>query len=218
MNTGGSWSKVIRAHPDGFVFIANWHSNDLSIIDISDIQKPQVIQVLPCGISPRGMAFSKSGNVGLVCGFYSRNVIEIRRNQLGLFEVSFIGDPFDYPHFSGNMRDIVISANEEYAYVSNLGRNLIHYYHIPTRKIKESVLVGQHPNTIVFSDSSKNKLLVSCRESNTVCLVNINTRKVEGHCGNTVMKSTGLSSLPGGFLVTDFEQSYLEMYKKNNKI
>jgi len=213
VNTGGSWSKVVKAHPSGLIFVSNWRSNNLSIIDVSDPLHPKVIQLLPCGISPRGIAFTKSGELGLVAGFYSRNIIEIRQKNSKLFEVSFIGNPYDYPNYSGCMRDIVIDSNNEYAYISNLGRNLIHIYHIPTRNIIDSILVGRHPNSITFFDSSKKKLLVSCRASNAVCLLDIDNRKVEG-CGEpNIKKSTGLSAFPGGFLVTSFAENFLELYK-----
>ncbi len=212
IDTGGSWSKVIRVHPRNLVFVSNWRSNNLSIIDINDPSQPQVIQILPCGISPRGMAFSKTGELGLVAGFYSRNIIEICSKTSRQFEVSFIGDPYDFPNYSGCMRDIIIDRNDEYAYLTNLGRSLIHVYHISRRKIVDSILVGKYPNSIVFFDSSEKNLLVSCRESNTVCLVDIDTRIVEGCTEPIIKKSTGLTTTPGGFLVTNFADNYLELY------
>lgn len=215
VNTGGSWSKVIKAHPSGLIFVSNWRSNNLSIIDIFDPLRPKVIQLLPCGISPRGIAFTKFGELGLVTGFYSRNIIEIRQKNPKLFEVSFIGNPYDFPNYSGSMRDVIIDpANNEYAYISNLGRNLIHIYHIPTRNIIDSILVGEHPNSIAFFDSfKKKKMIISCRESNAVCLLDVDTRKVEGCTEPKIKKSTGLHSFPGGFLVTHFAENLLELYK-----
>lgn len=213
ISTGGNWSKVIKIHPSGLIFVSNWRSDNLSIIDISDLLQPKIIQLLPCGISPRGIAFIKSGEKGLVAAFYSRNIIEICQKSSKSFEVSFIGNPYDFPNFSGCMRDIVIDSRDQFAYISNLRRNLIHIYYISNRNIINSILVGKHPNSISFFDSAEKKLLVSCRESNTVCLLDINTRKVEGCTESEIKKPTGLSIYPGGFLVTSFEESLLELYK-----
>lgn len=213
ISTGGNWSKVIKIHPSGLVFVSNWRSDNLSIIDVSDSFHPKVVQLLSCGISPRGMAFTKSGKLGLVACFYSRNIIEIYQKSSKIFEISFIGDPYDFPNFSGCMRDIIIEPGDKYAYISNLGRNLIHIYHIPSRNVIDSILMGRHPNSIRFFDSAEKKLLISCRESNAVCLLDINTRKVEGCTESEIKKPTGLSIYPRGFLVTSFEKSLLELYK-----
>jgi len=216
VNTGGNWSKVIRMHPSGLTFVSNWRSNNLSIIDISDPSRPELVQLLACGISPRGMCFTKSGRLGLVVGFYSRNIIEISQKSSKSFEISFIGDPYDFPKFSGSMRDIIIDSDDQFAYISNLGRNLIHIYHIPSRSIIDSILVGERPNSIKFFDSTEKNLLVSCRESNAVCLLDIKSRKVEGCTEPEIKKSTGLSNYPGGFLVTSFKEALLSIYKTNN--
>ena len=213
ISTGGNWSKFIEIHPSGLIFVSNWRSNNLSIIDISDILHPKVIQLLPCGISPRGIAFIKSGELGLVAGFYSQNIIEIRQKSLKLFEVSFIGDPYNYPNYSGSMRDVVIDSSNKFAYISNLKSNLLHIYHIPNRNIVKSLLMGKYPNSIRFFNSFQTKLLVSCRESNTVCLLDIETCEVEGCSELNTKKSTGLSIYPDGFLVTSFKENLLELHK-----
>ncbi|MCL5970048.1 MAG: YncE family protein [Patescibacteria group bacterium] len=212
VNTRGSWSKVIKIHPEGFAFISNWHSNDISILDISDVQNPRIVQLLPCGLSPRGIAFSNSGNLGLIACFYSRNIAEIKKKRDDWF-ISNIGEPFDFPHYSGCMRDILVDSEDRYAYVSNMGRNLVHIYDILSRKIVNSISVGKYPSSIAFLNTTQKKLLVSCRESNTVCQIDLVTKKVEGHCGFNVQKSTGLVSIPKGFLVTNFKENYLEIYK-----
>lgn len=178
IETKGQWSKYIAYHPDKLLAVSNWHSNDLSIIDIKNIQSPKLVQVIPCGISPRGIAFIPDGKLGIVTGFYSRNLTYLDYDSTNRkFFISKISEPFDYPNYSGNMRHVVIDKSKDFAFVSNLGRNLIHKVNLKEREIKESYPCGIHPNTIVLSEDGK-YLAVSCRESNIACVLDANTGRI----------------------------------------
>lgn len=58
-STLGEWSKIISINPNGKeLAISNWKSNNISIIDISNMNKPSVIQVVPInGESPAEYLF-----------------------------------------------------------------------------------------------------------------------------------------------------------------
>lgn len=178
IDTKGKWSKFICYHPDKLLLISNWNSNDLSIIDIKNIRRPKLTQLLPCGISPRGVAFTQNGEVGIVAGFYSRNITFLKYDSKNRkFSIDEILPPFDFPNYSGNMRHVVINK-EDTAFVSNMGRSLIHKVDIDKKKIVESFPCATHPNTIVLSDDQK-YLAVACRESNVVCLLKTEDGRIE---------------------------------------
>lgn len=177
--TGGKWCKQIEYHPDKHLLVSNWNSNDISVIDVKNIRKPQLKQLIPCGISPRGIAFTANGKTGVVAGFYSRNLTFLSYNKRDRkFYIDKISAPFDYPNYSGNMRHVVIDDSRNVAFVSNMGRNLIHKVDLKTKQIIKSFPVATLPNTIAISEDKK-YLAVSCRGSDLVCVLNTDTGYIE---------------------------------------
>lgn len=207
IDTRGKWSKYIAYHPDDLLVISNWHSNDLSIIDVRNLDQPRVVQIIPCGVSPRGIAFTSDGNLGLVAGFYSRNLTYLKYiPKKRRFSIEKISAPFDYPNYSGNMRHVVIDRKDENAYISNMGRNLIHRVDLSKKEIVESYPCGSHPNTIVLSDNSK-YLAVSCRKSNIICLLDTATGRIQS------IVDTG--PMPTGLDFNRINQKLYSLYNTN---
>lgn len=211
-DTGGEWSKITKPHPDGrLAFVSNWHSHDVSVVDISDVRRPKVLQVIPCGESPRGIGFAAGGQC-LVTGFYSARIYTLEE-RVGQWEIVAESEDFDPQEYSGNMRDILVAPDGRYAWVSNLGRNLVHRFDIKSGEITDSILVGRHPNSIRFLDEGGKMLLVSCREDDVVCFVDAGKLEVVGKSAETGRKPTGLATVDGGFLVTNFADGTLEYHR-----
>lgn len=211
-NTGGEWSKVVKLHPDGkLAFVSNWHSHDLSVINVGGPRNPQLLQIIPCGESPRGIVFADE-NTALVTGFYSSRIYTLKERG-GNWEVVADAIDFDPEGYSGNMRDILIAPDGRHAWISNLGRNLVHLFDIERGEITDSVSVGRHPNTICFLDETGKTLLASCREDNVVCFVDTKKLEVAGKSAPTGRKPTGLAVVGDGFLVTNFADGTLEKHR-----
>lgn len=215
IDTGGNWSKVVKIHPNRkLALVSNWHTHDVSVIDIQDPSSPQLKQRLTCGESPRGIAFTESGEGVLVTGFYSGNIIELRQSTEGRFHVEHVGQRFNTPHYSGNLRDILIDQeNEDLAWISNMGRNLVHQYSLREREFVASFLVGKSPNSLNFLEMDGLKLLVSCRGANVVLILDTKTRTVKGRSEFTGKSPTGLAAIPRGFLLSGFASHTLELYR-----
>ena len=212
IDTGGNWSKLIAARPQhNELLVSNWHSHNISSVDITNPKNPQVKQILKWGEAPRGIAFTSDGNTAVITGFYSGNLGLLKRSQEGIWKSEFTSEKFDSPHYSGNMRHILITEDDKTAIVSNLGRNMIHIWDIEKRKFKNSILVGKSPNSIYWLDS--NQIAVSCRESSFVYIVDLNENKVIGKSQKTGKEPTGLCEIKGGFLVTCFESNTIELHK-----
>ncbi len=210
--TGGEWSKVTKPHPNGrLVFVSNWHSHDVSVIDISDIRRPKVLQIIPCGESPRGIDFTADGTC-LVTGFYS-SLVHTLKEQDGNWKVVAESANFDPKGYSGNMRDILVAPNGQHAWVSNLGRNMIHRFDIERGEIVDSVSVGRQANSIRFLDETGEILLVSCRGDDVVCFLDTKEMGVVGKSAKTGKKPTGLAVVDEGFLVTNFADGTLEKHR-----
>lgn len=211
VNTGGNWSKLIAIRPqEDELLISNWHSHDISVIDIKNPSSPKLRQVLKWGEAPRGIGFLPTGNEAIVTGFYSGNLGVLERNQTGKWEVTFTSQPFDFPNYPGNMRHVLISQDGKQAMISNLGRNLVHVWDIKERRFLNSFSVGKSPNSMSFI--KKDVLAVSCRNSSSVYLLDLSSQQILGRSELTGKEPTGLCSLKSGFLVTCFGDNTLEWH------
>ncbi len=211
IDTGGEWSKVAKPHPNGcMVFVSNWHSHDLSVMDVSNPRNPCLLQTVSCGESPRGIDFTADGTC-LVAGFYSARIY-ILKEKGGRWVIMHESPEFEPEGYSGNMRDLVIAPDGHHAWVSNLGRNLVHRFDIERGEITDSILVGRHPNSIRFLDGEGKTLLVSCREDGVVCFVDTEKLEVKGKSVLTGVKPIGLAVVDDGFLVTNFADGVLEYH------
>lgn len=212
IDTKGEWSKVIKIDDiRGIAYVSNWHSHNLSIIDINDLQNPKIIQILACSESPRGLAL-KSDGVVIATSFYSRKIFSIKKNNEKYF-IDKESTQFDPDAYGGNMRDIIISQDDKIAWVSNLGRNMLHRYDAQTIELLDSVLVSKQPNSIRFLDETENIILVSCRKDNIICFIDTKEKKPIGISQQTGKFPTGLAIIKGGFLVTSFDDSTIELHK-----
>lgn len=210
--TGGNWSKEIAINPKhDELFVSNWHSGNITVLDIADPQKPSVKQILKWGEAPRGIAYLPEGNQTIVTGFYSGNLGLLEKNTDGSWRTIFTSEPFDKPHYPGNLRHVLITPDGKYALISNLGRNLVHFWDIAKKQFETSVSVGKSPNTISFL---KNELLaVSCRDSGYVYFVDLKSKKVIGRSEHTGEEPTGLCEANDDFLVTCFKTNTLELHR-----
>ncbi len=216
VSTRGKWSKFIKIHPtQPLLFVSNWFSNDLSVFDIHNPEKPVFLRKIKCGISPRGIDFTPDGKIGLVACYYSRNIVEIKVSGESNVKVTYIGKPYDYPNYSGNMRDIKIINNKS-AIVSNMGRNLIHLYSIKKRKIVKSTIVGKHPNSITIYKNSH--VLVSCFLSNRLYLLNVPGLKILGVSRATGKNTVGLATFGETVFSSAFGSGLIEVWKPAKQI
>ncbi len=212
VNTGGEWSKVIKVdHVRGIAYVSNWHSNNVSIIDVSDPAKTKVIQILPCSESPRGLVLRSDGAV-VATSFFGRKIFTIEKvgeNYTIIGESSV----FDTGNYGGNMRDILFTPDGSAVWVSNLGRNMLLKYDAYTLELQESILIPREPNSMSFLDSTGKIIIVSARRDEIVCFVDTQEKRPIGVSQQTGKLPTGLAAIANGFLVTNFTDSTIELHK-----
>jgi len=210
IDTGGEWSKVIAIDEKREIAaVSNWHSHNISFIKINP-KKAKLIQLVSWGESPRGLVFLPNGDL-LVTSFYSAR-IGILSAKSGIWKVTYNSQPFDKAKYQGNMRHIILSPDKKYALISNLGRNLIHWWSIKDRVFETNLLVGREPNTIDIVN--ENLLAVSCRKSDLIYYVDLKLRKVIGKSERTGHLPTGLCKVDKDkILVTSFQDNQLELHQ-----
>lgn len=212
VDTGGEWSKVIKLdNIQHLAYISNWHSNNLSIFDVRDRQNPSLIEMINCSEAPRGLAVRRDGVV-IATSFYGQRIFQIARTK-GTYQIVKQSAIFAPGAYGGNMRDVLLSSDGRTAWVSNLGRNLLHWYDADTLELGGSISVPREPNSIRFVDDSETLLAVSCRKDNVLCIIDAIEKRVVGVSVRTGETPTGLASINLGLLVTTFADNLLELHR-----
>lgn len=212
VDTLGEWSKVIVVDSlRKLVFVSNWHSNDVSVIDISDLKDLKFVQKVSCDKAPRGLVLRPDGVV-LATSFYGRKIFAIGR--IGQrYEIIKESEPFDPTGYGGNMRDILITRDGKTVWVSNLGRNMVHWYDAKTLELGGSISIPREPNSMRFMTINEHIIGVSCRKDGVICFIDTETKKPIGVSERTKKLPTGLAAIEGGFIVTNFDDNSMELHK-----
>ena len=217
-----SWSKVLtRDRQRGQVYVANWASKNISVIDIASMTETRR---LPAGGVPRGMVVAPDGATLYVGQFTHVGESDGRGRVLKVDIKS--GRILKYLGTYGAKRHLVADDRGR-LFVSDMARSRIEVYDMNTDTQLKEIPVYHKPNTIVLSPDQR-FLYVSCRGPNSpsgytnpglkmgrIYAIDTQTLTVsewwEG--GN---QPTGLDISPDGTLLvsSDFLDSRLRVYRR----
>lgn len=222
VRSSGTWSKVLAWDPAGKrVYLSNWVSEDLSVIDPVRMVEERRVKV---GAVPRGMALWPGGSFMYlaqyeIAGSPRGKLLKLDLSTMAI--VAAIGP-------EGSKRHVVADPARGRLYVSDMARDLVEVYDARHDLLIAGVKVGSKPNTIALSPDGR-ILYVSCRGPNNpdrgylykgyemgrIYVVDLETLAVlewwEG--GN---QPTGLAVSPDGGLVasTDFLDARLRVHRR----
>lgn len=153
--SGGNWSKVLIATADErTVFLSNWISEDVSVIDAAT---RTVSSVIECDGVPRGLALSPDERSIYVAN-YDTGFIEKRDVATGALQALLGSSP-------GAKRHLVADYERERLYASDMLRGTISVYSFATDQLIRERYLGPKLNTIAL-DRSGRFLFVSDRGPN----------------------------------------------------
>ncbi len=202
----GKWCKNIAIDSNNnLAYISNWLSNDITLVNISDFKKPKVMGNIRAGISPRDMVIFNEEL--LVCGYYSRNIIHFKLSPTAL-HLSWIGDPYDYPNYSGNFRSLVLENNK--VITTNMGKNLCMIYDPMKKVFEKTQTLGKHPSQLIKNNDS---ILVTCVESDCIMTINSKNLTVKGKSEKTGKKTFSLITYKDFVISTSWYENTLEIWK-----
>lgn len=154
----GSTPKVITASPDGkYLFVANWHSNTVSVLNIESPYPQDWMKVRDLNLSPipRGMAVSADSRTLYVALMGSRyiEVIDLisfqKRNRI---------------ESGTNPRHLIIQDHQMFATLNSTAKLV--RIHLENNQI-DRVNTGRTPRTLVATTDGR-FLFVTCYLDNTV--------------------------------------------------
>jgi YVTN family beta-propeller protein len=213
--TGGNWTKVMALSPDETtLFAANWVSNDVSVIDLTN---GLLDRIIPTVKTPRGLVLDPAGERLFVAGFDGG---EIQRITLRNDEKKVL------LRTGGAIRHMVVDPLTNRLYADDMGNSLTYVMDLGTEQVRTLAKVDSHPNTIDLSDDGR-FLYVSNRGANSpkgynvpgpewgsVVVLDVRTgTAVDAIIGGN--QTTGLDVSPDGRLVafTDFLDNRLSLYE-----
>lgn len=154
INTGKT-PKIITSSPDGtYLFVSNWHSNTVSIIQIESPNRNDWIKLrdLKTGRIPRGLAVSADAKYLYVAQMGGSEISVVALDSLKKIKEIKIGR---------NPRHLVL--DESFMYVSlNMLAKLVKF-DLSTDKFIKSVKTGRTPRTIALTKDKKIIFVVSYR-------------------------------------------------------
>ena len=167
----GKTPKVITSSPDGrYLFVANWHSNTVSIIAIGSDNPAEWRKVkdLATGRVPRGMVVSNDSKFLYVAQMGGSGISVVDLATLKKVDEIKVG---------ANPRHIVLGG--QFLYVSLNAGSKIAKVDLATRKVVNVAKTGKYPRTIVLSADEKT-LYVVCYKSDELEVFNANNLKLLG--------------------------------------
>lgn len=224
--SGGSFPKVLLAHPDGRVFVSNWLSRTVSVL--SPDGELRLGRMSVAGI-PRGLSLSPDGSTLYVANFESGTIELFDAYSYTRTKVLFDGTK-GLPA-GGNKRHLVIDPRRNRLYASDMGRGSVFVYDLATETLLAELVLGRtlKTNTIALSPDGR-WLYASTRGPNNpvdyeqkgpafgelVVIDTDNLRVSERHWGGN--QPTGLAVSPDGRAVvfTDFLDHRLEIYRRDS--
>jgi YVTN family beta-propeller protein len=156
--------KVLMVSPDErLVAVANWNSDDISIIRTDSMT---VVKTIKVGLIPRGMEFTPNGEYLYVCNFGSSTLSKI--NVLALDVESTIKNVGYKP------RDIVITKNGKFAYFSCFGDGMMRKLDLQTDEVTEKIKIGSEPRSVCMTRNNRYIFVVNY-QSQTVDMIDTET-------------------------------------------
>ena len=146
----GKTPKVIAVSPDEkWVYIANWHSHTVSVIDTESYEEIKQIKVTRV---PRGMAFTPDGKYCYIAnmGDSILSLVDVNANHK-VIKTFYVGV---------TPRHVVISPDGKYLYISLNQAGEVVKFSIETGKVIKKKYVGSNPRTLALSGDGKHILVV----------------------------------------------------------
>lgn len=195
--------KVIAVSPDEkLVLVANWNSNDISVISTATYE---VIKTISVGAIPRGVKFTPDGKYAYVCNFGGSTISKINIDSL---EVESTIKNVGY-----KPRDIVISSKGDYAYFSNFGDGYLRKLDLETDEVVDKLKISSEARSVCMSNNNR-YVFVVCYQTADVYVIDTEIFEIVGKYKSDV-GAVGVALTPDNkyLWVTNQKTGSIKVYK-----
>jgi YVTN family beta-propeller protein len=139
--SGGSYPKVIAVSADEkTVFVSNWVSEDVSVIDAAT---HAVLDRVKVGGTPRGLAATSDGRYLYIARFAGGSILRLSLSDRKL-ETFYAAD-------GGSKRHLVLDEKRNRLYATDMARDSLFVFDLDTGGRIAEVRLGPNPNTCALS-------------------------------------------------------------------
>ncbi len=199
----GKTPKIVKSSPDGkWIYVANWFSNNVSVINTDKMEKIKDIKVMHI---PRGIDFSPDGKYAYILNMGASHITVIDV----LNDHSFIKNLY----VGVNPRHICISSDGKYAYITlNIPGNIVKY-DLENEKIIKTIHLGERARSMVLSIDN-NYAFVLLYDDNEMAIVRTLDMEIVKMV-KTGLKPIGIDITPDGrnIWVTNYFESTVYVYE-----
>ena len=155
IDTKGTWPKVILpTENEQVVYVSNWLSKDISVIDAETMR---TVSTIPVDGTPRGLELTHDERYLYVCLFDNGSIQKIDLRQEKIVTTLELG--------GGSKRHILRHPERDDFFVSDMHNGYIYKFSGKDDTLLLQIRVGHNPNTIKISPNG-NYLYVSTRGPN----------------------------------------------------
>jgi len=172
ITVGSGPTGVAYDSSNGYVYVTNYYSDDVSVIDGST---NKVIASSTVGAYPEGLAYDPSNGYIYVANFGTENVSVIDGATNTVITTIFIG--YGPSGMASQPIGVTYDPFNGYVYVADSGTNDVSVINSTTNKIIASIGVGSSPYEIAY-DTSNRYLYVTNAMSDTVSVINSGNNNV----------------------------------------
>ncbi|MBC8043403.1 MAG: beta-propeller fold lactonase family protein [Rhizobacter sp.] len=181
----GKTPKVIAATPnDSIVYVANWHSHSMSVVDTKTFE---VLKEVKVNSIPRGIAFTPDGNTAYIAimGLDSLCKMDARTHTV-LKSIKVGRTP----------RHVVCTRDGKTLFVSLNSPGDLVKFDVATETVSQTVHVGSNPRTLTLSPDERYVYVVQYKD-NQMAVLDAATLKTVGY-QPTGQSPVGVAVTPDG--------------------
>lgn len=197
----GHIPKVVAVSPDqNWVYVANWASASVSVINTHTMQKVKDVPVDPI---PRGICFKGNFAYVAIMGGTQVAVVDTAQDHKVVGKIA-----------SGfNPRHVVLSPDKHRLYVSNNKPGTITEVDLDKSKPVATIQVGKMPRTIAVAPDG-GTLFVCNYKSNNIGIIDLKLRK-QVSTQKTIIRPIGASISPKGdtLWVSSYPTSMVQVFQ-----
>lgn len=150
LDSSGQFPKVICVHPDGRVFVSNWVSQTIAVID-SKTRK--TLKKIPVKGTPRGMAVSPDGKTIFIANF-DHGTLDVLDTTSYTITKRLFEKGGKLPS-GGAKRHIITDTVKNRLYMTDMARGSIFALDLADFSLVAEVKIGQKANTTKLSPDGK---------------------------------------------------------------
>ncbi len=166
--------------------------------NVSVTTTPSLVDTIPVGSGPSGIAIAPSGNYAYVTNWNNNTVSVINTSTNAVIKTISAGIGF-------NPYGIAITPNGNYAYVTNSNNETVSVINTTTNAVINIITVGFGPLGVAIAPSG-NYAYVANSNNNTVSVINTTTnaviKTISVGVGSGPYGSAGVGSGPDGIAIT----------------